>query len=195
MRPYSPYVLILLLIFIIAAYLLNTPHPADRTDEITYREHLELKVNGETITAAEIEQQYQRIPEEVKQTITKDDVLKGIINQTLLLQQAEKKGITTTEEEVETYLEEIKAFNHINNTELEQQITQQGYTIEEYINNLKTYITISKLLDQELNIRNITASDNEVEEYLKQNREFQDILSDNDSELETLVKNSIKRKL
>src|SRR3989339_487156 len=58
-------------------------------------------VNGEPITAQELEQKYAQLPDQYKIFITKEAFLDQIINVKLLLQEAEKQAITVSEEETE----------------------------------------------------------------------------------------------
>jgi hypothetical protein len=165
--------------------------------EFVYKENLELKVNGEQITAKDVEIQYKRIPAESKGNVTKDQVLEALVDQKLLLQEAGKKGIEAKDEDVDKYLEQTRTFSGLNETALEQQISKSGYTLDEYKSSVKDLLTESKLLNQELDLKNVQASDADVNNFIQKNKdEFQNIFSEgNKTEIESMVKNRVKQKL
>lgn len=166
------------------------------TIEFVYKENLELKVNGQSITAQDVERQYEKIPEKAKENLTKDKVLETLVDQKLLLQEADKKGVAATDEEVEEYLEQIRTFSGLNESALEEQVSKWGYTLDEYRRSVKEMITVSSLLDKELDLRNISVSNSEVNSYMQKNKEeFRDIFSQGDTELESMLKSRVKQKL
>ncbi len=165
--------------------------------EFVYKENLELKVNGEQITASDVDKQYEKIPAESKGNVTKDQVLEALVDQKLLLQEAGNKGIVATNEEVDKYLEQTRTFSGLNESALEQQLLASGYTLDEYKNSVKDLLTESKLLNQELDLKNVQASDAEVTDYLQKNKdEFQDFFSEgNNTDIVSMLKTKVKQKL
>ncbi len=180
----------LILISFIVAY--NSIKP---TGKFIYSENLEVSVNGEKITSEDVENIYAKIPDIQKEETTKEEILNDLINQKLLLQEARKNGIEVTEQEVESYLGQLKSFNGLNEDELEEQIKITGFTIDEYRNNLKDAITISKLLNQELDLQKIVVSDSEVESVLNGNGDLEELLPEDDLEFENALRDRIKQKL
>ncbi len=166
-------------------------------NEFHYKENLEMKVNGEQITAKDVEKYYEKIPAQSRENITKDQVLEALVDQKLLLQEAGKKGIAATDEEVDKYLGQVKTLGGLNENTLKQEISKSGYTVDEYRNNVKDLLTESKLLNQELDLKNIQASDEEVNNFIQKNKdELQDILSEgNSTEIESMLKSRVKLKL
>src|SRR3989304_3130545 len=108
------YPAIIVFAILISAYLLFNSYDSQPAltpiDKLVYKEDLELNVNGERITAKDVETQYEKIPDEIKGNLTKDKLLESMITQKLLLQEAGRNGITVDDEDVEKYLEQVRAF-------------------------------------------------------------------------------------
>ncbi|VVB86877.1 Chaperone SurA [uncultured archaeon] len=170
---------------------------AKPASEFVYKENLELKLNGEQITARDVDKQYERIPPESRGNVTKDQVLEAIVDQKLLLQEADKNKIAATDEEVNKYLGQVRTSSGLDENALNKEISKSGYTIDEYKNNIKEMLTESKLLNQELDLKNAQASEADVNNFIQKNKdEFQDVFSEgNNTDIESLVKNRVKQKL
>lgn len=165
-------------------------------NEFIFSENLELKVNGELITAQDVEKQYDLIPPENKKNITRNLVLESLISQKIMLQEASQKGVTATDKEVDQYLDKVRSFTKLNETSLEEEIVASGSTLKEYRKSVKELLTLSKLLEKELNLKNVKASDADVNDYIQKNREgYQDFFDENDPELEDMLQNRIKAQL
>ena len=185
----------LIAIAVVAAVLLNSNilQLTGKASTITYKSDLVVSVNGNKITAQDVDAQYEKIPPEMRTNITKDQVLNSLIDEKILLLEAIKKGITTTDEEVDQYIDQIKSVNNFDDATLEEKISEQGYSIDEYRQSVKNLLTESKLLTQQLNLQNIKASDSEVNDYLQKNQEtFQDFYNENNPELLTMLKEKIQ---
>lgn len=192
------YIFIILLI-ISSGYVFSNLFNSNRTtaevDQLVYSKELQVNVNGEMITSSDVDEQYLKIPEKSRDNITKDKVLDSLIIEKLLLQESSKKGILTTYDEISLYLDKVKTLSGSNEWDFSQQLSGQGITLAEYKTDLGKVLTISKLLDKELDLKSITASDPEVENYLTENPGFQEVLDEGDSEMDALLKNKIKMKL
>lgn len=155
----------------------------------------DISVNGEIISQEEINSAYENLPDEVKGEVTKETIAESLVAQTLLLQQAENKGIATTDEEVDLYLEQLQLLGYDENG-LENLLAEQGYSLDEYRESVKDLITVSKLLNQELDLQNVQATDAEVNSFIQENQaEFQDIFDEGSPELESVFRERIKQQL
>ena len=155
----------------------------------------DISVNGETITQEEIDSAYENLPDEVKQGVTKENITESLVAQTLLLQEAESKGIVTTEEEVDLYIEQLQALGFDDN-ELQKFLADQGYTLDEYRESIKDLITVSKLLDQELDLQNVQATEGDVNSYIQENQgEVQELFDEGGSEFENIFRERVKQQL
>lgn len=190
----------IILLIISSVYVFSSLYDSNKAtpsvDQLAYSSDLQVKVNGEQITSSDVDAQYEKIPANTRQNITKDQVLESLITQKLLLQEVEKKGINSTEKDVDIYLGKAQNMSGLDDVSFRHQITASGYSIEEYRKNIRNLIEVSKLINQELDLQNMKASDNEVNEYLVENqKEFSDIFSEGDPALETLFKNKVRQKL
>ena len=63
-------------------------------------------VNKDIVLVDDVNKQYDLVPDQYKEFITKDAILEQLIEETLLLQEAEKQGITVTDAEVDEAVNE-----------------------------------------------------------------------------------------
>jgi len=164
-------------------------------DQIAYSKDLQVNVNGEIITSKDVDEQYLKIPEKSRENMTKDKVLESLITEKLLLQETSKKGISTTDDEIDLYIGKVKISSGLNESDFGQKISEQGITLSEYKNDLREVMTISKLLEKELDLKNIKASDTDVENYIEEYPGFQEVLDEGDAEMDALLMNKIQMKL
>ena len=74
------------------------------------------------ISLAELNSAYDRLPAEYKQQLSKTDVLKQLIDEKLLILDAEAKKITVPDKEVQTEIAGLMKANNISETEFVQAI-------------------------------------------------------------------------
>ncbi|MBI4176712.1 MAG: SurA N-terminal domain-containing protein [Candidatus Aenigmarchaeota archaeon] len=152
-------------------------------------------VNGDKITPEEIEIAYNRLPEELKQQSTRQDVAEDLINQRLLLQESAKKGISATDEEAEQYIAQLTQ-SGIDMAYIEEQVAAAGYTMVEYKSELKEMITLTKFLEEEIGLSAIRASESDVESFIQANKEeLQVVLDEGDPGLQDVLKERIRNQL
>ncbi len=107
-------------------------------------------VNGEAITVAELNAQYDRLPEQYRQFLTKDNILDRLIDEKLLLQEAVKQGFIVTDEEVQAAIEDSIEQNMLTEEDFQDLIEEQGLTIDDVKDSYKKQLLITKLLDKEV---------------------------------------------
>ena len=144
---------------------------------------LAAEVNGEKISMAFLNTEYERIPTEQRSLIRRMDVLNQTIINIILLQQAKKEDITVTDQEVEDILNEVP----LPAAQTLEAIAQvQGFTLDEFKSRIKEQIVIQRLLNQSLVV---DVSNQEIEDYFNKNKDlFKQKLSVNASHI--LVNNS-----
>src|SRR3989344_5397180 len=144
---------------------------------------LAAEVNGEKISMAFLNTEYERIPTEQRSLIRRMDVLNQTIINIILLQQAKKEDITVTDQEVEDILNEVPLPA---GQTLEAIAQVQGFTLDEFKSRIKEQIVIQRLLNQSLVV---DVSNQEIEDYFNKNKDlFKQKLSVNASHI--LVNNS-----
>ncbi|MFQ3548542.1 MAG: peptidyl-prolyl cis-trans isomerase [Armatimonadota bacterium] len=94
------------------------------------------EVNGDAITRDEFYARLERVPVQSPQglKLASDYVMEQLINERLIKQFAEKKGVTPTDKEIEEKLEEIKKQSA---GKLDAILKQRGMTIDDLKNEIK----------------------------------------------------------
>lgn len=124
-------------------------------------------VNGNSISDSDISQ-IVSAQEQLMGQISKDqekairtNVIQKVVDQYLLLHEAQKEGITVTEEEVsQKYSETKKAWD--SNTEMRRSLEAQGYTESNLKEQIKDQLTIEALAR-----KNIDLTDEKIREYYR----------------------------
>lgn len=127
-------------------------------------------LNNEPIYEEEITRIYDRLPDNIKATTSEESILEQIIEQKLLLAEAESKGLTASAEEIAQFKEELKAFFRMDDEQLKELLDVQGITQEEFDKSNEEQIIITKLLNESV-YSNIVISDKQVAEYYETNKE------------------------
>jgi foldase protein PrsA len=115
-------------------------------------------VNGQPITRlsliAELEKQGG------KQTLA------SLVNQTLILQEAKKKNIEVSQEEIDTQAKQIEDSLKQQGQDLNTALAMQGLTKKDFMMQLKLRSLVEKLLADKIEV-----TDKEVAEYIEKNQE------------------------
>lgn len=132
-------------------------------------------VNGEPIYLEELDLQWDALPPQTKLMYTRDQLLEELIQEKMLLQEAEELGLTVSEEEVDEFINTQMVQVGITLEQLEDMFTSQGTTVQEMKGVYQKQLTVAKLFDTLLN-ETINATDEEIEEYYDENVDafFQD---------------------
>jgi peptidyl-prolyl cis-trans isomerase SurA len=131
------------------------------------------KVNGRNILRPEIEKYYrsqtegQPEPSPDQAQSLRLGILHELIENEMLVQQAEKLGVMATDAEVDSKLNEIKA--PFANDEFDKRLKDRGVTLEEIKHDLRRTLTVDKVLNKEITSK-INVSDSEVADYYNQHK-------------------------
>lgn len=155
---YAVIATILFLVIIAAIYLF------ERKGALREDKSLAAIVNDEHITNAYIDEQYARIPAQFKQFITRDVLLNQTINEVLLLQEAKKKGVTVSKDDVNLALRDAMAKSQITQEQLNQKLLEQNITMDYLLDVYGRQLVITKLLEQEL-LSSVRVNDEEIEAF------------------------------
>jgi len=112
-------------------------------------------INGKPLTRFEVDQQLFNQD--------KGTVIEGLITQTLIKQDVEKRGIKATDAEVDAKIEEIKQ-GLAPGQELEKALAAQGMTLAQFKEQVKLRVEVEKLLADKTKV----ASD-EAEKFVTEN--------------------------
>ena len=115
-------------------------------------------VNGKPIWKKELVKEME--------TYYGESVLSSIIEVELIKQEAEKRGIKATEEEVSNQIKMIEDSMKSQGQDLQQALKESGMTIEDLRENYKMNILIEKLLADK-----ITVTDEDIQKYIEENKD------------------------
>tara|TARA_Y100000310_G_C20675589_1_gene812844 strand:+ start:739 stop:2541 length:1803 start_codon:yes stop_codon:yes gene_type:complete len=155
-----------IIIIILSIFVLRTKNIFPSANN----ENIVVVVNGEIITIEELEKTYKlTVPEEYSAFITKEDFLnQSLVPEKILLQEAGKKGIKITDEELQQGLEEFLMENSFTKEELENRLKSDDVDYNDFLKNFRIKLTITKLLDEMVSSQ-IKINDFEIVNYYENN--------------------------
>jgi len=135
---------------------------------------VQAEVNGRAITNTELEKFYQQQVQEESQKPTGEqettlrlNVLQGLIEREILLQQAEKLGLLATDAEVINRFTELKS--PFTEEEFTKQLQTRGLTTDQLKDQIRREESVKKLLNKEISSR-ISITDAEIKKFYEDNR-------------------------
>ena len=193
-----PMLIVIVILLILIIFLIRTSVPGkgtETTKQETVSEPEEYKLYGETITKAEVDEQYNALPAEVQNNITKQEVADAIATQRLLLKEAEKLNIEVSDEEVEAFIQQNLALASITQEEYQAKLAESGVTEEEYQEQLKQQMLILKLINQSISPDDYKVSDEEVDAFMEENKDTYEAMFEQAPELEEVMREQIRTSL
>lgn len=152
-----------------SSLLVSCSSSASVSDDIVAR------VNAKEITKAELEKQYQNRINGAPQTPTPEEsqalhfqLLTQMIDDEILLQQAEASKLTATDAEVDTKFADFKS--QYTAEQFEQMLKQQKLQPEDIKAEMRKSLTLERLISKEINSR-INVTDAEIKEVFEKNKE------------------------
>jgi peptidyl-prolyl cis-trans isomerase SurA len=130
-------------------------------------------VNNKPITFAEVDRQYQALFSSAPKggddqvTLQKLEVLRGLIDNEIMLQRAEKLSLLATDSDVDTKYNELKA--PYTQEELTRQLKERNLTQEELKAQLRRDLSVERLFNREIKSK-ISISDKEIAEFYNANK-------------------------
>lgn len=129
-------------------------------------------VNGEKVTSVDYRRFLMKIDPTLETTEVSDKLLKRLIEEKLILQEAKKRGVLVTDLEVEQSIREFIKKQRLAEGEFEKTITSRGMSVRDYKKWLKDeIIVLAKMRDAEID-RGTSVGPEEIEEYYGQNRDL-----------------------
>lgn len=132
-------------------------------------------VNGEALTCYEIRQASERALSELKSSgvsrlpsqaqITRR-IREELITKALELQEAEKQGITVSDEEVDAAIANIETQNKLLPGQLQEILKQQGVDYQDYRQSIREQIIISRLISKQVRSK-LQISEEAMQEYYR----------------------------
>ena len=132
------------------------------------------RVNGRKITRTEVDKYYQnqmasspQKPGEEQADNLRLNILKGLIDNEILMQRAEKLGLMATEDEVNDKLTEAKA--PYTQEEFDKQLQQRGLTVDDVKHEFREQLTIQKVLNKEVGSK-VNITDDDITNYYNEHK-------------------------
>ncbi len=107
-----------------------------------------VRVNDVEIYLSGILRDYERIQYQMQVQQTYEEILNQTIDKVVILQYAEDKGYSSSEEEVNNMLEDIKKMYGLDEEQLELTISYQNMTMKEYLEIIRQEIILNKVLEE-----------------------------------------------
>ena len=156
-------------IMMLLSFLLISILPA--TAEMVSR--IAAVVNDDIITTYQLDQALQsqlatmdRRPTPAQLTPLRNQVLKRLIEETLVQQRIRALNLTVSEEEVETAILDVQKQNNLTREQLADAVLTQGMTFDAYRENLRKQILRYKLISTEVRSQ-VDVTEKEVMEYYR----------------------------
>jgi len=131
------------------------------------------KVNGRAITYSELEKTFQTQPQpsegsnEDQVMSSKLELLNSLITSEIMLQRAEKSGLTAVDADVDTEFNKMKA--PYTKEEFEQKLKDRHMTADDLKAQLRRDLTVNKLVNKEIT-SHITITDADVTNFYNSNK-------------------------
>ncbi len=131
------------------------------------------EVNGRAITFTDLDKAFQTQPQptegsnEDQVMATKLEILNSLITSEIMLQQAEKLGLTAVDADVDTELNKMKA--GYTKEEFERRLNERHMTEADLKTQLRRDLTLNKLINKEIT-SHITITDADVTNYYNANK-------------------------
>jgi peptidyl-prolyl cis-trans isomerase SurA len=132
------------------------------------------EVNGRAIMAKDLEQFYQQQVQEQPQKPTGEqesmmrlNILQGLIEREIMLQQAEKQGLMATDAEIITKFTQMKS--PYTEEEFQKKLQQTGLTVEQIKDQIRREESVAKLMNKEISSK-ISITDGEIKKFYDDNR-------------------------
>lgn len=123
--------------------------------------YLFAKVNGQPVTKLDVLNEMEK----VKQNDV-SDVVNVMIDKMLILQEAKKRNIVISDEEIDNEVKKAEAQVKEAGRSLDSELTSLGWTMDGLRENYKIQKSIEKM------VGTVTVTDKEVEDYIEKNKEM-----------------------
>ncbi len=129
-------------------------------------------VNGAPVTLLDYQRFLLKSDPSVKAERVDSAILKKVIGERLILQEAFRQGVRVDDKEVERRIRDFLKENNLSEKDFEKRIVAQGMTPSDYKRWLKEDIIIlAKMIDKEVNSRT-SVTDGEIKDYYEKNRDL-----------------------
>lgn len=147
---------VIMTVFIVSCLLAAVPAYSITVDRVL------ATVDGEIITFADYRQFANSISEIEKKDAIDEKLLKGLIEEKIILQEAKRRGIEVSETEADRRIEEFKADNGLSQEDFESLLREDGMNIQKYKDFVKNELMSLKLIHENIDSK-VIVTDKEIE--------------------------------
>ena len=127
-------------------------------------------VNRKVITEFDVQQMQQTLQQQGNAP-DRTAIVNFLIEQELILQEAESKGILITDTDLNAMLDDIKRQNNfITDEQLKDALAREGKTWSDFLDEIRRQVKLGRVVAQEVRAK-VDVSDEEMEAYYQANRE------------------------
>ena len=126
-------------------------------------------VGGEIITFAEYRQFVNGLDEVYDKDTVEGKILRKLIEERIIVREAEQKGLEASDAEMEKMVDEFKTQNGLSQTDLGSFLKDEGMSLKSYQKILRDKVLVSKLVGDEVDSK-VIITDREIQEYYDKNR-------------------------
>ncbi len=157
-------IIFLLLIAAAAVFVAN-----EYTGAVVYG-NLAAKVGTHEITLQQLDEKYNLLPPQYKALLTKSEMLNQIIEDILVVEDAQSKGYSVTDDELKTEFGNVKAQAGMGDEEFIAYLQENGIELDKLLVSLKNKLMLQKMMDAEL-FSTISISETSMKTYYETNKE------------------------
>lgn len=125
-------------------------------------------VNDDLITLSELKETSKSLDPTSEQPLDDRTILNQMVESKLFEQEAKKRGLTVSDEELDASIAEVRSRYGLNEDQMEEVLKKQNLTPEAFREQWRVQTLGNKLLDSQLRNK-IVVTDDEVVEYYKEN--------------------------
>lgn len=125
-------------------------------------------VNDDLITLSELRETSLSLDPTTKEPLDERTVLNQMVESKLFEQEAKKRGLSVSDEELDASIEQVRIRYGLNEDQMEEVLKKQNLTPESFREQWRVQTLGNKLLESQLR-NTIVVTDDEIVEYYKQN--------------------------
>ncbi|NTV23154.1 MAG: hypothetical protein HGA85_02130 [Nanoarchaeota archaeon] len=127
-------------------------------------------INNVPISMAELDERYALLPPEYQTSVKKDAVLNQMIDESILIQEAEKQGIVVTEEDVDQRIADLLVENMISQSDFENVLASRNLSLDKVKSFYKRELVLTRLINKTV-ISQVSISEMDLQRYYDENPE------------------------
>jgi parvulin-like peptidyl-prolyl isomerase len=127
-------------------------------------------VNGEAITSVDLEARYNLLPEQYKQSVSKEALLSQLIDEKILLQESIKEGISVTDEELANQISSLLMQSQLTKEDLEKSLKSKNLSYSDLEEFTRKELLLTKLLNKNV-VSRISILDTDIKDFYYSNTE------------------------